>query len=180
LSLLIGLELNLRGAGGNTATGLPLGSTLGSLLSATNGSLSDRNGSILTFASLLSGANASTPLSSLGLGLLNLNVSALLQDPSCPGGGILNPSLNVGNICVGAQVITSDNIAKVCVQQSGGCCCSPGESLYLALALALDGQAQKELPSAAKPRGFSFLYSNSGGIRVWRSGALAITSWSLK
>jgi hypothetical protein len=93
--------------------------------------MSDNNGSVLKLASLLGGADNSTSLSSLGLGLLNLNVSALLQDPSCPGGGLLNPSLNLGNTCVGAQVLTSDNIANVCVQQTGGCCCSPGESLNL-------------------------------------------------
>jgi hypothetical protein len=124
-------KLYSRAAGGNTASGLPLGSTLTSLLNATGGILSDNNGSVLKLASLLGGADNSTSLSSLGLGRLNLNVSALLQDPSCPGGGLLNPSLNLGNTCVGAQVLTSDNIANLCVQQAGGCCCSPGKSLNL-------------------------------------------------
>ena len=114
-------------AGGNTASGLPLGNTVGSLLSATGGSLTDRNGSVLNLKGLLSGASNATSLDSLGLGLLNLNVSALVPDISCPNGGLLNADLNLAGICVGAQVVTSDNVANVCVQQASGCCCSPGD-----------------------------------------------------
>jgi hypothetical protein len=50
-----------------------------------------------------------------------------VNDTSCPGGGLLNPLLNLGDTCLGAQVITAGNIANICVQQSGGCCCSPGD-----------------------------------------------------
>lgn len=117
-------------AGGNTASGLPLGDTLGSLLDATGGALTDRTDSVLNLDRLLSGVTNTTSLDSLGLGLLNLNVSALVPDASCPGGGLLNADLNLAGICVGAQVLTADNVANLCVLQPGGCCCSPGNHRF--------------------------------------------------
>lgn len=108
-----------------------LGNTVGSLLSATGGILRDSNGSLLNLNGLLGGTNTNdTLLSSLGLGQLNLNVTALLPDASCPNGGLLNAALGLGDLCVGAQVITEGNIANLCVEQDGTCCCSPGEYLH--------------------------------------------------
>ena len=115
-------------AGGLTNSGTPLGNTLGSLVDATGGVLSDRNGSVLNLDNLLRGTDNSTLLSSLNLGFLNLNTTALLPDASCPNGGLLNPALGLGTTCVGAQVITSENVANLCVQQNGNCCCSPGDA----------------------------------------------------
>jgi hypothetical protein len=90
--------------------------------------LTDNSSSVLNLNRVLGDADNSTSLSSLGLGFLNLNVNALVNDTSCPGGGLLNPLLNLGDTCLGAQVITTGNIANLCVQQPGGCCCSPGDS----------------------------------------------------
>ena len=117
-------------AGGNTASGLPLGGTVGSLLNATlGGTLTDSTGSVLKL-NLLNGKGITntTTLDSLGLGLLNLDVSALVNDTSCPGGGLLNANLNLAGICVGAQVVSPSGVANLCVEQNGKCCCSPGES----------------------------------------------------
>lgn len=82
---------------------------------------------MLNLDRLLGGTTNSTLLSSLGLNFLNLNTTALLPDASCPGGGLLNPSLGLGSTCVGVQVLNGD-VANLCVLQNGGCCCSPGEA----------------------------------------------------
>jgi hypothetical protein len=94
---------------------------------------------VLNLTGLLAGKDNSSSLSSLGLGLLNLNVNALLADSSCQGGGLLNPELNLGDLCVGAQVVTAGNIANLCVQQNGTCCCSPGKLLILSSRNSLEG-----------------------------------------
>ena len=114
-------------AGGLTSSGTPLGNTVGSLLNATGGALTDQSGSVLKL-NLLNGTDNTTLLSTVNLGYLNLNTTALLPNPSCPNGGLLNPALGLGTTCVGAQVITSGNVANVCVEQNGNCCCSPGEA----------------------------------------------------
>lgn len=43
-----------------------------------------------------------------------------------PNGGLLNTNLGLGTLCAGVVVIGADNIAQLCVQQNGDCCCSAG------------------------------------------------------
>jgi hypothetical protein len=119
-------------AGGITASGLPLGNTIGSLLNVTGGLMTANDGNVLNLGGLLTGGN-DTLLDTLGLGSINLAAAALVPSATCPGGGLLNAQLNLGAVCVGAEVITAGQIANICVLQNGTCCCSPGKQPFFLL-----------------------------------------------
>ena len=95
------------------------------MLNATGGVLTANDSNVLDLSRLLVGGN-DTLLSSLDLGAINLTAAALIPSDTCPGGGLLNSGLNLGDTCVGARVISPDGTANLCVLQNNTCCCSPG------------------------------------------------------
>ena len=81
---------------------------------------------------LAAGNTNSTLLSSLGLQTINLTVDALVPNPSCPNGGLLNTALGLGNNCAGITVSNSNGALQTCaLLQDNSCCCSSGEPCYL-------------------------------------------------
>ena len=103
---------------------LAAGTTLNNVLT-TNGGITDTTGSLINVTGLV--GNDASVLNQLGTVLTspNASVAALLADPTCPNGGVLNPALNLGSNCVGISVLSPSGVAQICSPGSGGgCCCS--------------------------------------------------------
>ena len=84
---------------------------------------------------LVAGSTNGTLLSALGLQNIDLTVDALLPNPSCPNGGLLNTALGLGNTCTGITVANNDSLLQTCgLLQDGSCCCSSGEPILPGMA----------------------------------------------
>ncbi len=86
--------------------------------------MTDTTGSLINVNGLV--GNNATLYNQLGAVLTSptTSVAALLADPSCPNGGLLNTALGLGSSCLGISVLSPQGVAQVCTSNGASCCCS--------------------------------------------------------